>query len=103
VVVSNGDKDFLELGGERKGWHFPQNEDGVYVGYHPADSAEAISHLEELRSKGAKFLLIPGTELWWLEHYGRFRDHLDSRFRRVWDEEAGVIYELEPADAEEKP
>jgi glycosyltransferase involved in cell wall biosynthesis len=103
AVVSKGDKDLVELGGERKGWHFPQNEDGVYVGYHPADSAEAISHLEELREKGAKFLLIPGTELWWLEHYGRFRDHLDSRFRQVWDEEAGVIYELEPADAEEKP
>jgi glycosyltransferase involved in cell wall biosynthesis len=94
AVVSKGDKNLVELGGERKGWHFPRNEDGVYVGYHPADSAEAISHLEELREKGARFLLFPGTALWWLEYYGEFRDHLNSHYRRVWDEEACVIYKL---------
>jgi hypothetical protein len=94
AVVSKGDKNLVELGGERKGWHFPRNEDGVYVGYHPADSAEAISHLEELREKGAQFLLFPGTALWWLEHYGEFRDHLDSRYRRVQEGEECVIYSL---------
>jgi glycosyltransferase involved in cell wall biosynthesis len=99
AVVSKGDEDLLELEGERKGWHFPQNEDGVYVGYHPADSAKAISHLEELREKGARFLLFPGTALWWLKHYEGFHDHLDSRYRRVWDEEACMIYELTPGDA----
>jgi glycosyltransferase involved in cell wall biosynthesis len=99
AVVSKGDKNLVELGGERKAWHFPRNEDGVYVGYHPADSAEAISHLEELHEKGAQFLLFPGTALWWLEHYGEFREHLDSRYRRVWNEEACVIYELAPESA----
>jgi glycosyltransferase involved in cell wall biosynthesis len=94
AVVSKGDKNLVELGGERKGWHFPQNEDGVYIGYHPAHSAEAISHLEKLREKGAQFLLLPGTALWWLEHYEEFRDHLDSRYRRVWDEETCAIYKL---------
>jgi glycosyltransferase involved in cell wall biosynthesis len=99
AVVSKGDKKLVELGGEREGWHFPQNEDGVYVGYHPADSAGAIFHLEELRERGARFLLFPGTALWWLEHYGEFRDHLDSHYRRVWDEEACIIYDLTPSGA----
>jgi glycosyltransferase involved in cell wall biosynthesis len=94
AVVTKGDENLVELGGGRQGWHFPQNEKGVYIGYHPSDSAEAISHLEELRKKGAEFLLFPGTALWWLEHYGEFRDHLDSRYRRVRDEEACIIYEL---------
>jgi glycosyltransferase involved in cell wall biosynthesis len=99
AVVSKGDRNLLELGGERKGWHFPRDEDGVYAGYHPVDSAGAISHLEELREKGAEFLLFPGTALWWLEHYEGFRDHLASHYRRVWEEDAGVIFALAPAVA----
>jgi glycosyltransferase involved in cell wall biosynthesis len=94
VVVSKGDKELLELGDGRRGWHFPQNEEGVYAGYYPADSAEAIAHLEELRSKGAEYLLLPGTALWWLEEYEGFGRHLESRYRRVQDDEACVIYAL---------
>jgi len=86
VVVSKGDEELLKLGGQRRGWHFPQNEDGVYAGYYPADSAEAIFHLEELRSKGADFLLFPETAYWWLERYGDFEQHLDARYRRIWSE-----------------
>jgi glycosyltransferase involved in cell wall biosynthesis len=99
AVVSKGDKDLVELGDERQGWHFPQNEEGVYVGYHPAADTEAIAHLEELRKKGAGFLLFPGTAFWWLEHYGEFRDHLDSHHSRVREEESCIIFELSPADA----
>jgi Glycosyl transferases group 1 len=99
AVVSKGDKDLVELGDERQGWHFPQNEEGVYVGYHPAADTEAIAHLEELRKKGAGYLLFPGTAFWWLEHYGEFRDHLDSHHCRVREEEACIIFELSPTDA----
>jgi glycosyltransferase involved in cell wall biosynthesis len=94
AVVSKGDKGLVELGNGRQGWHFPQNEDGVYLGYHPADSAGAISHLEELRGQGAGYLLFPGSALWWLDHYGEFRDHLDSHYRRVRDEKACIIFDL---------
>jgi glycosyltransferase involved in cell wall biosynthesis len=93
IVVSKGDNELLKLGGARA-WHFPQNEEGVYVGYHPAGSAEAIVHLEELRAKGGEFLLFPGTAFWWLEEYGEFGRHLDDRYRRVWDDELCIIYEL---------
>ena len=93
IVVSNGDEAMLKLD-VRQAWHFPQTDDGVYTSYHPADSAQAIAHLEELRTKGGEFLLIPGTMFWWLEHYSDFSHHLDSRYRRVWDDEACIIYRL---------
>ena len=93
VVVSKGDEELLRLGGQRRGWHFPQEEGGVYAGYYPADSAEAIAHLEELREKGADFLLFPETAYWWLERYGDFEKHLDARYRRIWSEGC-IIYQL---------
>lgn len=96
AVVSKGDRELVQLGDGLQGWHFPQNEEGVYLGYHPADSAEAISHLEELRKKGAGYLLFPGTALWWLDHYIEFRDHLDSYYHRVREEEAWIIFDLSP-------
>jgi len=34
----------------RTGLHFPQVENGVYAGHHPADGDEAIAHLEQLRA-----------------------------------------------------
>jgi hypothetical protein len=102
VVVSKGDEELLKLGGERRGWHFPQNEDGVYAGYYPARSAEAIFHLEDLRSRGADFLLFPATAFWWLERYGDFEQHLDARYQRIWSEGC-IIYQLQeprPENAE---
>jgi glycosyltransferase involved in cell wall biosynthesis len=95
VVVSKGDEELLELGEGRRGWHFPQNEEGVYAGYYPADSTEAIAHLEELRDRGAEFLLFPGTAFWWFEKYEGFGRHLEGHYRRVWDDEVCVIHELD--------
>jgi glycosyltransferase involved in cell wall biosynthesis len=94
LVVSKGDEQLLRLEG-RKGWHFPQDGTGTYAGYHPADSAAAISHLEALRRRGGQYLLLPGTALWWLEHYREFRQHLEQRYRIVFQEEGvGVLYAL---------
>ncbi len=80
AVVSKGDAELLDLDG-RRGWHFPQSEDGRYTGYHPADSEEAITQLKRLRLKGAQFLLLPQTALWWLEHYKEFGQYLETHFR----------------------
>jgi SAM-dependent methyltransferase len=95
VVVSRGDDEIVELDG-RTGWHFPQAEGGVYAGHHPADSLEAVEHLEALRSRGGEYLLLPDTSFWWLDHYEGFREHLDSRYSRVWDDEVCVVYHLAP-------
>lgn len=77
------------------GEHFPQLAGGVYAGHHPADSREAIAELETQRSDGAEFLLIPQTSLWWLDHYGEFRDYLRHSCREVVHrDDACVIFSL---------
>ena len=94
AVVTRGDATLLDLEG-RTGWHFPQNDDGVYTGHHPADSSQAIDQLKAIRSKGADFLLIPATSLWWFDHYREFDEYLEDRFRCVlWDEKVCVIFDL---------
>jgi GT2 family glycosyltransferase len=96
LVVSRGDEALLQLNG-RRGLHFPQGRDGGWAGHHPADSAEAIGHLERLRQSGAQYLVVPSTYRWWLRHYEGLRKHLDSRYQALaCDEEAsGAIYKLE--------
>lgn len=94
LVISRGDETLLELNG-RRAMHFPQGEDGGWSGHHPADSAEAVGHLEQLREQGAGYLVVPPTYRWWLDHYEGLRQHLQSRYRAVrFDERAGAIYEL---------
>jgi glycosyltransferase involved in cell wall biosynthesis len=98
-VISKGDNGLVQMGEELHAWHFPRNEEGVYLGYHPADSTEAIARLEVSRRDGAGYLLIPGTAFWWLDHYSGFRDHLDAHYRRVWEDRSCIIFDLSPADS----
>jgi len=94
AVISRGDEELLAFG-DRKGWHFPRTEKGVYAGHHPADSTAAIAHLEELRARGAQYLLIPRTAFWWLEHYKEFSQYLAQRCRCVRrDERTCVLFAL---------
>jgi GT2 family glycosyltransferase len=94
LVVSKGDDQLLNLFG-RQAWHFPRGEHGEYAGYYPADSDQAIAHLEELRQRGAQFLLIPRTSLWWLDHYHGFADYLQNSCSTVVNEAACAIYALD--------
>jgi hypothetical protein len=80
--------------GPRRGWHFPQTETGVYAGCYPADSGEAITHLEEIRRKGGDYLLFPSTAFWWLGFYGDFQKHLESHYPRVWSDPSCLIFQL---------
>lgn len=93
LVVSRGDDALLDLGG-RTGWHFPRDAAGEHAGYYPADSEEAIGHLEQLRLEGATHLVIPTMELWWLDHYEALNDHLEGDHRVVARTSAGVAYRL---------
>jgi len=94
LVISRGDDELLRLNG-RRAEHFPQADDGGWAGHHPADSEEAISHLESLRERGAEFLVVPPTYLWWLRHYEGLREHLDANYEPVVaDDRAGAIYRL---------
>jgi SAM-dependent methyltransferase len=98
LVPSSGDEDLLEFG-DQAGWHFPRDESGNYAGFNPADSGDAISQVEALRSLGATHIGFPSAELWWLDYYGELRDHLESRYRQIARNGAGVVYSLQPAVA----
>jgi hypothetical protein len=92
IVVSKGDDDLLKLGG-RKAWHFPRTAPNGRT-QNPADGAAAIAQLEDQRAKGAEFLVIPSTAFWWLEFYKEFREHLDTRYQRIANDEGCIIYRL---------
>jgi tRNA (mo5U34)-methyltransferase len=93
LLVSRGDEARAELG-PRRVWHFPQGADGGWAGYYPADGAEAVAHVEELRSEGARYLLFPPEASWWLEHYRELAAHLEERHRLVSDERGCRLFEL---------
>ena len=94
AVVSKGDDSLLAFDG-RVGWHFPLSPAGVYTGHHPADSAEAVAHVEELRHRGAAFLLFPKGARWWLEHYPGLRSHLEGFYTAVTSsDDEFVLFDL---------
>ncbi len=94
-VVSKGDEMAVRIRGHSLGWHFPQTEDGAYAGYHPTDAREAIAHLEHLRDRGAELFLIPKVYMWWLNHYGELRLHLERTYERVAStEDEGALFDL---------
>ncbi len=103
IVVSKGDDELLKFDG-RIGWHFPQNEKGIYAGHYPPDSAAALEHLRALRAKGGNYLLIPSTAFWWLDHYAEFGKYLKRHCREVVRrEDACVIYSLREPSKKSNP
>ncbi len=99
LVVSKGDPALVSLG-PRTGWHFPRAADGQYAGFHPADNNDAINRLEVQRQLGARYLVIPSTSSWWLDHYSEFIAHVRSCGRPLLEEpDLGAIFELDPVTA----
>lgn len=94
LVISKGDEDLVNLRGP-VAWHFPRAVNGKFAGCYPANSTEAIEHLEQLRSQGADYLIIPSTSFWWLEFYADFTAHLQQKYRiATFQEEVCLIYRL---------
>jgi hypothetical protein len=93
LVVSRGDEELLKLD-ERTAWHFPREPDGRYAGYHPRDSADALSHLDEWRARGAGFLVLPATGYWWLDYYGDFGQDLRRRHSIAFEDDACIVFRL---------
>jgi hypothetical protein len=98
VVISSGSEELVSLNGHPAS-HFPQAESGAHAGVLPVDSTVAIAHLESLRSRGGRFLVIPITAFWWLDHYVEFRDHLQREYRPILREpDSCLVYLLERRD-----
>lgn len=94
-VVSKGDEMAVRIRNHSVGWHFPQTDEGEYVGYHPREARDAIAHLEELRERGADLFLVPRVYGWWLDHYTELRHHLERTYRRVpATEDEGTLFDL---------
>jgi hypothetical protein len=93
LVISRGDDEALALGG-RRAWHFPQEADGTYAGSYPESSDEAVAHLEDLRARGAQYLLVPSTSAWWLDHYDGFARHLHDRCRPLAEGDECALFAL---------
>ena len=94
LVVSKGDPALLALGA-RTGWHFPRAADGQYAGFHPIDSNDAIGRLEVQRQLGGRYLVIPSSSSWWLDHYAEFMAHVRSSSRTLLEDPMlGSIFEL---------
>jgi hypothetical protein len=94
LVVSKGDAALLDVPG-MSALHFPQDGSGGYAGHHPLDSATATAELEEMRRRGAEYLVIPATARWWLDFYDQFALHLANHGEVIADvADACLIYGL---------
>jgi hypothetical protein len=59
------------------------------------DGAAAIAHLEALRARGARFLLLPEPARAWIERLPELTEHLHARYRVVADVlEVGLLFDL---------
>jgi len=79
---------------ERKGWHFLE-KDGIYDG-EPRDSAQAIVDLEELRKRGASYLVFTSNTAWWLDYYEIFGQYVEGTSTLVEATSEFKIYKLNP-------
>lgn len=103
LVMTRGDEALLRLE-RRRGEHFPQSPTGLYAGHYPADGAEAVAHLEELRAGGAQYLVIPAEASWWLEHYRELRELLEREGELLaGDPEVARVYALPPKEGVSPP
>jgi hypothetical protein len=94
LIASKGDDRLTRMAGHRA-WHFPRNAEGLYAGHYPAHSGEALSHLRQLYTKGAQYLVFPWTANWWLDHYRELASHLSGCHRLILSlEGVCVIYAL---------
>jgi hypothetical protein len=100
LVLSKGDPTLVEVPGFAAA-HFPQDAAGSYAGHHPRDSEDAVAQLEQLRRRGAEYLVVPATAMWWLDYYEAFAEHLASASGIVADVEGTcLIFDLGRRTAE---
>jgi len=93
AAADNGDPTVLYYA-ERKGWHFLE-KGGIYDG-DPDGATPAIVDLQQLREKGAKYVVLTSNTLWWLDLYPEFRDYLHANSTLIAATSEFRIYRLNP-------
>ena len=91
VAADMGDPTIFYYG-ERKGWHFLQN-DAIYNG-NPDDSKQAIENLERLRRRGATHFVFTRNTFWWFQSYPEFVGHLSKHATLIETTPEFRIYRL---------
>jgi SAM-dependent methyltransferase len=66
---------------------------GTYFGP-PQNDAEAIRELERMKADGAGYFAIGWPAFWWLTHYKRFAQYLESHYFTALRNEYVVMYRL---------
>ena len=89
VVATGGDVSLLELEG-RTGLHFPQDSSGAHVQTETLSDSQLVQSVEDLRGKGAEFLVIPGGQGNLLNTRTGFVEYLRQSFRQIAAEK-GVV------------
>jgi 4-amino-4-deoxy-L-arabinose transferase-like glycosyltransferase len=92
IVAADGGDPTLFYYAHRKGWHFLE-KNGIWNNL-PLDSAEAISNLEDLRNRGATYLVFPFRTRWWLDYYNEFAAHLKQNAEPIDVTPRFAIYKL---------
>jgi GT2 family glycosyltransferase len=93
LVAAQGDDRLIDFPTQR-GRHFPQGEEGGYLGRDLTADA-AIARLEESRVRGAEFLLIPRTSFHLVDGDDELADHLHAHYSTIFfDDSACIIFEL---------
>jgi SAM-dependent methyltransferase len=89
LVAHEADEDHrapLKLQG-RRAWRFPPEATWDATGNGELDSAALIARLEELRSQGAEYLVLPTGALALMERHPEFSQHVRSGYRKISDED----------------
>jgi hypothetical protein len=94
LVAGKSDPGFADIFGRRV-TNFPQDASGRYPGFALADSQALLAHLEALRCAGNRFLLVPPSSHWLLDHYATFGEYLLERYRvQASDPSFGTLVDL---------
>lgn len=93
LVISRGDERLVRLD-DGVAWHFPRDASGVWAGHYPADSDAAVALLREQVEKGARYLVVPGTGMWWLRYYEGLAQYLGDQATSLHADDACLIYRL---------
>jgi glycosyltransferase involved in cell wall biosynthesis len=81
----------------RKTWLVPESSDWPATKV-PATGEEALAALLDARERGASFLLMPATALWWRHRYPEVTEYLDDRCTLVSEDEDCLLFALEGAE-----
>ncbi len=97
MIVVSGGKDIVGERDSRTVWHFPQDEQGNFADEQSISSDDVIRQLEQLRSRGAAYLLFPDHTFWWLwiDSFAAFRNYLEANYREAaYEAGVGLLYAL---------